>query len=79
MSFNIPVFTGDRIMYQRLKEAVEGFGEVIVITDSGEEHELHKHNSEFKDDSELVKVDADDKIHWLNLEKVERYYIHKDF
>lgn len=51
----------------------------MVLTDSGEEHELHKHNSEFLEDSGLVKVDADDQIHWLDLEKVERYYIHKDF
>jgi hypothetical protein len=66
-------------MYERLKQAVNEYGEVMIQTDSGEEHELHKHNSEFLDDSGLVKVDADDRIHWLNLEKVERYWIHKEF
>lgn len=66
-------------MFNRLKEAVEEFGEVMVLTDSGEEHELHKHNSEFLEEPGLVKVDADDEIHWLDLEKVERYWIHKDF
>jgi hypothetical protein len=66
-------------MYERLKNAVDEYGEVMIITDSGEEHELHKHNAEFLDDSRIVKVDADDKVHWLNLEKVERYYIHEDF
>lgn len=66
-------------MFDRLKKAVNEFGEVMVITDSGEEHELHKHSSEFLDESGLVKVDAADEIHWLNLEKIERYYIHKDF
>lgn len=67
------------MMYERLKSAVDEYGEVMIQTDSGEEHEIHKHNSEFLDDSGLVKVDAADEIHWLNLEKVERYYIHKDF
>lgn len=66
-------------MYERLKEAVDSYGEVMIRTDSGEEHELHKHNSEFLDEQGLVKVEADDRTHWLNLEKVERYWIHEDF
>lgn len=66
-------------MYERLKDAVQEYGEVMVLTDSGEEHELHLHNAEFLDDAGLVKVDADDEIHWLDLDKVERYWIHKDF
>ncbi|WP_414837474.1 hypothetical protein ACK3SF_04350 [Candidatus Nanosalina sp. VS9-1] len=66
-------------MFKRLRDAVDEYGEVMVLTDSGEEHELHKHNSEFLESSGLVKVDADDEIHWLDLEKIERYWIHKDF
>lgn len=65
-------------MYQRLKDAVQEYGEVMIRTDSGEEHELHKHNAEFNDEP-FVKVDADDEVIWLNLEKVERYWIHEDF
>ncbi len=65
-------------MYDRLKKAVADHGEVMVLTDSGEEHELHKHNATFTEEP-IVKVDAADQIHWLNAEKVERYWIHKDF
>lgn len=50
----------------------------MIRTDSGEERELHKHNAEFQEDG-IIKVDADDMIHWVNAEKVERYWIHYDF
>lgn len=65
-------------MFEELQNAVNEFGEVMIRTDSGEDHELHKHNAEFLD-SGLIKIDADDEIHWFNPEKVERYWIHKDF
>ncbi|MFT4892905.1 MAG: hypothetical protein ACI8Z7_000694 [Candidatus Nanohaloarchaea archaeon] len=69
---------GERKMFDRLQKAVDEKGEVMIRTDSGEDHELHKHNTEFLS-SGLIKVDADDRIHWLNPEKVERYWIHEDF
>ncbi|MDY6774395.1 MAG: hypothetical protein SVS85_04295 [Candidatus Nanohaloarchaea archaeon] len=65
-------------MYEELKEAVEEKGEVMIRTDSGEDRELHKHNTDFQDDG-MIRVDADDEVHWLNAEKIERYWIHKDF
>lgn len=65
-------------MYDRLRESVEEYGEVMIKTDSGEERELHKHNVEFQDDG-IIKIDADDMIHWIKAEKVERYWIHYDF
>jgi len=65
-------------MYDRLKDAVEEYGEVLIHTDSGEKRELHKHNSEFQEGG-IIKVDADDEIHWLNAEKVERFSIHYEF
>lgn len=65
-------------MYDRLKDAVEENGEVMIRFDSGDEAELHKHNTEFLEDS-VIKVDADDRVHWFNAEKVERYWIHEDF
>lgn len=65
-------------MFDRLQKAVDEKGEVMIRMDSGENHELHKHNAEFLN-SGLIKVDADDQIHWLNPDKVERYWIHKDF
>lgn len=65
-------------MFDELERAVEEKGEIMILTDSGEEHELHKHNTEFQGNG-LIKVDADDEIHWVNGDKVERYWIHKEF
>jgi hypothetical protein len=65
-------------MYERIEEALQEYGELMIRLDSGEEAELHLHNTEFLEDS-VIKVDADDEVHWFNAEKVERYWIHYDF
>jgi len=65
-------------MFEQLQDALDENGELMIRLDSGEDRELHLHNTEFLD-SGLIKVDADDEIHWVNPEKVERYWIHKDF
>lgn len=65
-------------MFDTLQDALDENGEIMIRTDSGEDRELHLHNAEFLDNG-TIKVDADDEIHWLNPEKVERYWIHKDF
>jgi len=65
-------------MYNRLKEALKEYGEIMIKLDSGEEAELHLHNTEFIED-EMIKVDADDEIHWFDANKIERYWIHFDF
>lgn len=65
-------------MYAQLKDALEKNGEVMVLTDAGEEHELHLHNVTFKEEP-IIKVDASDTVHWLNADKIERYWIHKEF
>ncbi|MDY6788492.1 MAG: hypothetical protein SVV03_00870 [Candidatus Nanohaloarchaea archaeon] len=66
-------------MYENVKQKLKEAGEVMVLMDSGEEHELHLHNIKFLDDRKMFKVDAADEIHWLSGEKVERYWIHKEF
>lgn len=66
------------IMYDQLQEALNENGELMIRMDSGEDRELHLHNAEFLDNG-MIKVDADDEIHWVNPEKVERYWIHMDF
>jgi len=66
-------------MYQRLKDAIKEYGEIMIRLDSGEEAELHLHNTEFIDKDQTIKVDADDEIHWFNGNKIERYWIHYDF
>ena len=70
-------YLGD-IMYSRIEEALEENGELMIRTDSGEEHELHLHNVEFNE-KPFVKIHGEDRTHWLNIEKVERYWIHQDF
>ncbi len=65
-------------MYETLKRELKDKGEIMIRFDSGEERELHLHNVEFQD-APMVKVDADDEIHWFNADKIERYWIHKDF
>lgn len=65
-------------MIDQLRQALDENGELMIRTDSGEDRELHLHNTEFQDNG-MIRVDADDEIHWLHPEKVERYWIHKDF
>jgi len=65
-------------IYDTLRDALHENGELMIRLDSGEDRELHLHNAEFLDNG-MIKVDADDEIHWFNPEKVERYWIHKDF
>lgn len=50
----------------------------MIQTDSGEERELHLHNVEFKDEP-IAKVEGGEGTHWINLDKVERYWIHREF
>lgn len=66
-------------MYDKVKAKLEEAGEVMIWTDAGEEHELHLHNITFHDDEQLFEVDAADEIHWIAGDKVERFWIHKDF
>lgn len=68
----------NHVMYEELKEAVEEKGEVMIRTESGENHELHKHNVNFIGDG-MIRIDADEETHWFDAEKVERYWIHEDF
>lgn len=65
-------------MYERLQGLVDEYGEVMIRLDSGEEAELHRHNTEFVDEP-MVKVVTNDAIHWFDAEKVESCWIHFDF
>lgn len=61
-----------------LLDMLDEYGELNIRLDSGEDRELHKHNVEEADNG-MIKVDADDEIHWFDATKVERVWIHKDF
>jgi hypothetical protein len=65
-------------MYQRIKEKLHEAGELMILTDSGEEKELHLHNVEFLNEP-MAKVEGGEGTHWINLNKVEQYWIHQEF
>lgn len=65
-------------MYDRLQNALQENGELMIRMASGAEHELHLHNVHF-DDEPFVRVEGQDETHWFNAEHVERYWIHQDF
>jgi len=50
----------------------------MIRFDSGEEAELHLHNTEFLE-KPMIKVDGGDAVHWFNAEKIESYWIHDEF
>ena len=65
-------------MYNRIKNKLQETGELMIQTDSGEERELHLHNVEFLDEP-IAKVEGGEGTHWINLNKVESYWIHQEF
>jgi len=65
-------------MYQRIKEKLQETGELMILTDSGEERELHLHNVEFKEEP-IAEIEGGEGTHWINLNKVEEYWIHQEF
>lgn len=64
-------------MYHRLADAIEEYGEVMVIAGDGAELELHKHTVEFED-APYIKVEAEDEVHWIDTGTIGRYYIHEE-
>ncbi len=66
------------MMYERLKNALQENGELMLRMASGEDVEIHLHNTEFKEEP-IIEVEGQDETHWLNAEEVERYWIHNDF
>lgn len=59
-----------------VEEALDEFGELIVITDAGERYELHKHNVDFENG--WIVIEGPDKYLFVDTEKVEGYEIHYD-
>jgi hypothetical protein len=65
-------------MYERVQNLLADYGEVQVRFDSGEEVELHNHNSDFEDEP-MVKVVTKGEAHWFNAEKIEEVWIHYEY
>lgn len=66
------------MMYDRIQAALQEYGELMISLGSGKDAELHLHNTEFEEEP-IIKVDADDEVHWFNAEEVERFWIHQEF
>jgi hypothetical protein len=48
----------------------------MVMSDSGEKFELHKHNVRFDEKSDLIEIDGGTKRFWLLPSKIAYYWIH---
>lgn len=64
--------------YERLENLVEEYGEVQIRFDSGEEAEVHRHNTEFVGEP-MVKVVTPGEARWFDAEKIESLWIHYEF
>lgn len=61
---------------QQIQKLVEEKGELMVMSDTGEKFELHKHNVKFDDASGLVEIDGGTKKFWLIPSKIAYYWTH---
>ncbi|KFM20389.1 hypothetical protein AAA799P11_00136 [Marine Group I thaumarchaeote SCGC AAA799-P11] len=61
---------------QQLQKLVEEKGELMVMSDTGEKFELHKHNVKFDESSDLVEIDGGTKKFWLIPSKIAYYWTH---
>lgn len=64
--------------YEQLKHLVEDYGEVQIRFDSGEETEIHRHNTEFVGEP-MVKAVTKGEAHWFDASKIEDLWIHYEF
>jgi len=60
----------------QLQQLVEDKGELMVMSETGEKFELHKHNVKFDKSSDLVEIDAGTKKYWLLPSKISYCWIH---
>lgn len=65
-------------MFERVQHLLEDYGEVQVRFDSGEEAELHRHNTEVLDEP-FLKVVTKGEAHWVDAEKIETVWIHYEY
>jgi hypothetical protein len=61
---------------QQLQQLVEQKGELMVMSDTGEKFELHKHNVKFDESADLVEVDGGTKKFWLIPSKIAYFWTH---
>ena len=63
---------------KQFKEILDEMGELMLMTDTGEKFELHKHNVQFDEQKDAIVIDASSETFWLDPTKIAYYWIHKE-
>ena len=63
---------------KQFKEILDEMGELMLMTDTGEKFELHKHNVKFDEQKDAIVIDASSETFWLDPAKIAYYWIHKE-
>jgi hypothetical protein len=50
----------------------------MIRLSSGEELELHKHNTKFDDNTKEIIVDAATETYWITADNITYHWIHKE-
>lgn len=64
------------VKLEQLQQMVEDKGELMVMSDTGEKFELHKHNVKFDKSTDLVEIDGGTKKFWLIPSKIAYFWTH---
>ncbi len=63
---------------KQFKDILDDMGELMLMTDTGEKFELHKHNVQFDEQKDAIVIDAASETFWLDPAKIAYYWIHKE-
>lgn len=61
-----------------VKDALEEFGEILVVTEAGERYELHKHNTVFDRNKGWIVVEGTGNDLFIRQGSIESYQVHYD-
>jgi hypothetical protein len=63
---------------KQFKEKLNKVGELMIMTDTGEKFELHKHNVQFNENEKVIEIDAASQTYWVSPEKIAYSWVHKE-
>jgi len=61
---------------KQIQTLLDEKGELMVMSDTGEKFELHKHNVGFDEASDTIEIDGGTKKFWLIPSKIAYYWTH---
>jgi len=64
-------------MYDQIKQTLSRVGELMIKVSDGQTFELHLHNVEFDDQSQMITLDAGTETYWINADQVVYMWIHR--